>query len=52
MAQTEVSQSGVTCVPAAALFSGLRKVAASPELGLLWSGAPDSGEEEAEEGEA
>lgn len=35
MAQTELSQSGVTCPPPTELFSGLRNVVASPELGLL-----------------
>ena len=50
MAQTELSQSGVACVPAVEAFSWGENTDASPKLGLLWNWAPEGGEEEAEEG--
>lgn len=51
MAHTELSQSAVACVPAVEAFSWGGGPPASPKLGLLWSLAPEGGEEEAEEGD-
>lgn len=50
MAQTELSHSGVACVPAVEALSWGENTDASPKLGLLWNWAPEGGEEEAEEG--
>ncbi|KAF3839209.1 hypothetical protein F7725_017926 [Dissostichus mawsoni] len=47
-AHTELSQSAVACVPAAEPLSGVSEAEASPPLGLLWSGTPEGGEDEAE----